>query len=174
MMKGLMILTGLAFAASAFAAEPAKPAGPTDPEIAHIVVTADAVDVEAGKLAEKMSKNKEVKKFAKQMVTDHTAVNKQASDLAKKLHVLPQDNATSKSLKEGGDANIAKLKTLKGKEFDKEYVDHEVAYHQAVLDTIDKTLIPNAQNAELKGLIEKVRPAIQAHLEHAKMLAGKM
>jgi putative membrane protein len=173
-MKALMILTSLAFAASAYAAEPTKAAGPTDPEIAHIVVTADTIDITAGKLAMKDSKNKEVKKFAKQMVTDHSAVNKQASDLAKKLHVTPADNATSKSLMTGADENIAKLKTLKGKAFDKEYVDHEVAFHQAVLDAIDKTLIPSAQNAELKGLIEKVRPAIAAHLEHAKMLASKM
>jgi putative membrane protein len=42
-----------------------------------------------------------------------------------------------------------------------------VAYHQAVLQAVDKTLIPSAQNAELKALI-KVRPAFVAHLEHAK------
>ncbi|MGZ3695999.1 MAG: DUF4142 domain-containing protein, partial [Bdellovibrionota bacterium] len=58
--------------------------------------------------------------------------------------------------------------------FDKEYVAHEVAYHQAVLDTIDKTLIPSATNGELKALIVKVRPAIAAHLGHAKMLDAKL
>jgi len=53
-------------------------------------------------------------------------------------------------------------------------VDHEVAYHQAVLDAIDKTLVPNAKNAELKALIVKVRPAFEAHLQHAKMLQSKL
>jgi putative membrane protein len=80
----------------------------------------------------------------------------------------------SKSLAKGGDENIAKLKTLKGAAFDKEYVGHEVAYHQAVLDAIDKTLIPSATNEELKALIVKVRPAIAAHLEHAKMVQGML
>src|SRR3569832_2172335 len=108
------------------------------------------------------------------MITDHTAVNKQAGDLVRKLKVKPESNPTSESLKKGGDENIAKLKKLKGKEFDKEYVDHEVAYHQQVLDAIDKTLIPSAQNAELKDLITKVRPAIAAHLEHAKHLQMEM
>lgn len=164
-MKSLIFLSVLALAAPAVAAT-----GPTDPEIAHIVVTADAVDIEAGQLAAGKTKNAEVKKFAEQMVTDHTAVNKQASELAGKLKVTPKDNATSKSLKAGGDANVQKLKGMKGAEFDKAYVDNEVAYHQAVLDTIDKTLVPSAQNAELKGLIVKVRPAIQAHLDHAKMI----
>jgi putative membrane protein len=108
------------------------------------------------------------------MITDHTGVNKQAVALATKLKVKPEDNETSKSLKKGAAENVAKLKKLKGKEFDKEYVSHEVAYHQAVLDAIDKTLIPSAKNAELKGLIEKVRPAIQAHLDHAKHLQADL
>lgn len=141
---------------------------PSDPQIAHIVVTANQIDIDAGKLAKSHTKNKEVQDFAQRMITDHTAVNKQAGALAKKLGVKPEDNDTSKSLKQGAADNIKKLKGLKDGAFDKAYIDHEVAYHQAVLDAIDKTLIPSAQNQELKGLIVKVRPAIQAHLEHAK------
>lgn len=152
----------------------AQAAEPNDAQIAGIVVTANKVDIDAGKLAEKMSRNKEVKAFAKQMVTDHTGVNKQASALVRKLKVTPEDSDTSKSLKEGGDANLAKLKGLKGKEFDKAYVDNEVTYHQAVIDAMDKTLIPNAKNAELKGTLVKVRPAFVAHLEHAKHLQSSM
>ena len=141
---------------------------PSDPQIAHIVVTANQIDIDAGKLAKSRSKNKEVKDFAQRMITDHAAVNKQAGALAKKLGVKPEDNDTSKSLKKGAQENIANLKKLKDGAFDKAYIDHEVAYHQAVLDAIDKTLIPSAQNKELKDLIVKVRPAIAAHLEHAK------
>jgi putative membrane protein len=147
---------------------------PSDPQIAHIVVTANQIDIDAGKLAQSKSKTKDVQAFAKQMVTDHSAVNKQAGDLAKKLGVKPEDNDTSKSLKKGADENMANLKKLSGAAFDKAYVDHEVAYHQAVLDAIDKTLVPSAQNAELKGLIEKVRPAIATHLDHAKHLQGSL
>jgi putative membrane protein len=69
---------------------------------------------------------------------------------------------------------VANLKKLSGAAFDKAYIDHEVAYHQAVLDAIDKTLIPSAKNEELKGLITKVRPAIAAHLDHAKMVQTKL
>ena len=79
------------------------------------------------------------------MVTDHTGVNKQAVDLVTKLKVTPEDNPTSQSLKAGGEKNVAKLKSLKGAAFDKAYVDNEVAYHQAVLDAVDKTLIPSAR-----------------------------
>jgi len=139
-----------------------------DAQIASIVVTANQVDIDAGKLAATKATDPEVKKFAQTMVTDHTGVNKQATALVTKLKVKPEDNSTSKSLYDGGKENVTKLKTLKGKEFDKAYIDHEVAYHQAVLDAVDKTLIPGAKNEELKALLVKVRPAFVAHLEHAK------
>ena len=145
-----------------------------DAQIASIVVTANQVDIDAGKLAEARATNPDVKSFAKLMVTDHTGVNKQATDLVTRLKVTPQDNDTSRSLKDGGDKNLAMLKALKGAAFDKAYVDHEVAYHQAVLDAVDKTLIPNASNAELKALLVKVRPAFVTHLEHAKHVQASL
>ena len=140
-----------------------------DAQIASIVVTANQVDIDAGKLA-RTSANADVKKFAQLMIDDHTGVNKSATELVTRLKVTPEDNPTSQSLKSGGDKNIAHLKTLKGAAFDKAYIEHEVAYHQQVIDAIDKTLIPGAQNADLKALLVKVRPAFVAHLEHAKQL----
>jgi putative membrane protein len=152
----------------------APAAGPSDAQIAHIVVTANQVDIDAGKLAESKGATKDVKAFGKQMVTDHTGVNKQAAALAGKLKLKPEDNPTSQSLKKGGEENLANLKTLKGAAFDKAYIDHEIAYHEQVLDAIDKTLIPNAKNAELKDLIVKVRPAFVGHLEHAKKIQATL
>lgn len=148
--------------------------GVTDAQIASIVVTANQVDIDAGKLGKAQSTNAEVKKFADLMITDHTGVNKSATELVTKLKVTPEDNPTSQSLKSGGDANLKKLKGLSGAAFDKAYVDNEVTYHQAVLDAVDKTLIPSAKNAELKALLVKVRPAFVAHLEHAKHLQSTL
>jgi putative membrane protein len=146
----------------------------TDAQIASIVVTANQVDIDAGKLAESKASKAEVKKFAQQMVTDHTGVNKQATELVTKLKVTPQDNPTSQSLKAWGEKNVAHLKTLNGATFDKTYIDQEVAYHEMVLTAVDKTLIPSAQNAELKALLVKVRPAFVAHLEHAKQVQATL
>jgi putative membrane protein len=146
----------------------------TDPQIAGIVVTANQIDVDAGKLAKSRARSDDVKQFAQQMITDHTAVNKQAAALARKLNVTPQESETSKSLQAAAQDTMRKLKGLKGGQFDKAYVDHEVAYHQQVLDAIDKVLIPQARNTELKDLITKVRPAIQAHLDHARHLQSTL
>ena len=146
----------------------------TDPQIASIVVTANQVDIDAGMLATSKASNAEVKAFARQMVTGHTGVNKQATELVTKLKVTPENNSTSRSLEAGGVENVKHLGALEGAAFDKAYVDHEIAYHQQVLDAIDKTLIPGAKNADLRALLVKVRPAFAAHLEHAKLLQSAM
>ena len=157
-------------------ARPAAAPAPAinDAQIAHIVVTANTVDSAAGQLAKTKGASKAVKDFGQTMVNDHSGVNKQAVALATKLNVTPEDNDTSRQLKSGGDANLAKLQGLSGAAFDKAYIDNEVTYHQTVLDAIDKTLIPNAQNAELKALLVKVRPAIAAHLERAKSIQSAL
>jgi len=108
------------------------------------------------------------------MVTDHTGVNKAATELVTRLKVKPQENDTSKSLKQTGDETLKRLKALKGADFDRAYVDNEVTYHQTVLDALDKTLIPGAKNDELKALLVKVRPAFVAHLDHAKHLQSTL
>jgi putative membrane protein len=156
--------------------KPAAAAAPAinDAQIAHIAVTANAIDSTAGELAKKKASSKAVKSFAETMVNDHMGVNKQAVALATKLNVTPQDNDVSNQLKAGSDQNIANLQGLSGAAFDKAYIDHEVAYHQAVLDALDKTLVPSAQNAELKVLLVKVRPAFAAHLDRAKGIRASL
>ena len=168
-----LILTSVAMAAlstTANAADKTSASAPTDAQIAMIVVVADTVDVDYGKLAVKKTSNQAVKEFAETMVRDHTAVNDKAIALAKKLGVTPEASDTSKTLKADGKKQLAKLKALTGAEFDKAYVDNEVSYHEAVIGLLDKTLIPSTKNAELKSLLESGRPIFAAHLEHAKKL----
>jgi putative membrane protein len=115
-----------------------------------------------------------VKEFAQRMITDHSAVNQQAGELVARLGVTPEESPTSRQLAQGGESARERLSGLSGAEFDRAYLENEVAYHQKVLDAIDGTLIPGAQNAELKGLLEQTRPAVAAHLEHARQLQGSL
>lgn len=126
------------------------------------------VDIDAGELAiKKTKKNAEVKKFAERMVADHTAVNKAAVDLVTKLKVTPEDSDASRGLASGGAETRAKLEKLDGDAFDRAYMDNEVAYHKAVIGVLDSQRIPSASNAELKSTLVGVRPAFDAHLQHA-------
>ena len=163
-------------AASAPAVEAAAPAASavTDPQIAAIVVAANQVDIDAGELAKERGTDPRVKEFAQRMITDHSGVNEAATELVTRLGVTPEPNATSQKLTADGEASRTTLQGQSGAAFDRAYVDQEVAYHQAVLDAIDQTLIPSAQNAELRALLEQTRPAVAAHLEHARQLQASL
>lgn len=172
-MKNAVYLLAAALGA-AIAPAGAQDAAPTDPQIAAIVVTADQVDIDAGKLAQRRAQADEVKAFAGRMVIDHTGVNEAAIGLAHRLHVTPAGSPTSQSLKQGGERNLAALRKLHGAAFDRAYIRHEVAYHQSVLGAMDKVLIPDARNAQLKALLVKVRPAFVDHLEHARKIQSEL
>jgi putative membrane protein len=174
LMTSRLKLTGVALAAMLAFSAHGQSTTLNDAQIAAIVVTANQVDIDAGKLAESKAHSKEVKDFGKLMVTDHSGVNKAATELVQKLKVTPQDHPIAQSLKRGGSDNLAQLRMLSGAQFDRAYVDHEVAYHQDVLDAMDKTLIPSAKNDEVKALLVKVRPAFVSHLEHARQLQGQL
>jgi len=148
----------------AFAAAPAV----SDAQIAQIVVTANSIDIANGQIALKQSKTASVDEFANLMIKDHTAVNASATALVTKLGVKPEASDTSKSLQSAADTEQAKLRAMNGAAFDRAYLENEVAYHKQVLGAISDVLIPNAQNAELKKMLVDVKPAFQAHLEHAQ------
>jgi len=149
-------------------------AKPTDPQIAHIAYTAGQLDIEGAKQALAKSKNKEVRAFAQDMQRDHTAVNKKALALVKKLKVTPEDNDTSKALAKQAKEKRDELAKLSGAAFDKAYMDNEVAYHKTVNGALEKTLIPSASNAELKELLQTGLKIFQGHEQHAEQVAAKL
>ena len=143
-------------------------AAPTDPQIVGIVETADDIDINYAKLALSKARDKQVRDFAQQMITDHSAVQKSVINVASKLNVTPADSPTSDSLKAQAQQTLEKLRGLKGKAFEKSYVDNEVSYHEAVIDATKTVLIPSAQNAELKSALQGAEPLFEGHLAHAE------
>lgn len=146
---------------------------PTDSQIAHIAYTAGQIDIAAAEQALKKSMNPDVVAFANQMSADHKAVNDQAIALVNKLGVTPEDNATSQTLAEQAADKLAELDKLDGAAFDKAYLDNEVVYHKAVNSALSTLLIPSAQNAELKALLETGLHLFTEHQHHAEMVAAK-
>jgi putative membrane protein len=146
----------------------------SDPEIASVAVVANQNDIDFAGIAMQKSHNPKILKFAQTMMTDHKAIIDLAVALVTKLEVTPKDNAVSKGLL----AEAGKTKTMLNskpiKEFDKAYVDNEVAYHKAVIVAVKTVLVPQSQNSELKALLQKVVPILEAHLEHAEMVQKNM
>lgn len=142
----------------------------TDPEIASIAVVANQIDIDFAEIAKKKSKDKEVISFAETMASDHKAVIGKAVELVTKLKVTPKDNAVSKQLLADAEKTKKNLESKSGDEFNKAYIDNEVAYHKAVIKTVEELLIPQAQNAELKKLLQSVVDPLKTHLHHAEMV----
>lgn len=142
----------------------------SDPEVASVAVVANQIDIRNGELAQKKSKDPEVLKFAQTMIDDHNAVIGKAVELVKKLGVTPKDNAVSQKLLKDAESMHKSLESKSGADFNKAYVNNEVAYHKAVIDAVEGLLIPESENQELKQLLQNVVPALKAHLGHAEML----
>jgi putative membrane protein len=100
-------------------------------------------------------------------------LRKMGQDLAKKLNVTPEMPSGDNSQAAAAAWHDSLTAMAKGAAFDKAYIDHEVTYHQAVLQTA-QTALGAAQNAELKSLIQKAAPNLQAHLEHAQKIQSKL
>jgi putative membrane protein len=139
-----------------------------DPTIIAIFDAANSWDIETSRIAVKKSKNPAIVAFAKTMIRDHTAVRQLGRDLATKLKVTPTPPGADFPLAVDHAAIMKSLNSATGAAFDKAYIDHEVWYHQAVIDAVTQQLLPATKNAELKDLQNKVAPNFVAHLAHGK------
>jgi putative membrane protein len=147
--------------------------GLTDPNIVYILDNANMLDSAAGAIAATKGTNSEVRDFGQRMMRDHHSLRQQGQDLAKKLNVTPTPPANDDSQAQYDKTMSTLNGAAKGRDFDKAYIDNEVAYHKAVLETATAAMNA-AQNAELKNLIQKAAPAIQAHLDMAQSIQGKL
>lgn len=146
----------------------------SDAEIASVAVVANQSDINFANVAMKKSKDAKVTEFAKAMIADHQSVIDMAVALVTKLKVTPKDNAVSKQYTASAKETVKMLNSKSGKAFDKAYVDNEVTYHKAVIAAVKTVLIPQAENGELKALLEKVVPILETHLHHAEMVQHEM
>lgn len=149
------------------AAAQAGPGKLDDATIVAIFDVANTADIETGALAAKQGASKEVRAMGVRLRDDHTMVRQQGRDLAKKLGVTPTPPNPNTYAQDHRKA-MATLEKLHGADFDRAFLDHEIAFHQAVIDAINQTLLPAITNAEVKALVEKVVPAFQSHLAMAQ------
>lgn len=144
-----------------------------DPTIVAIFDAANTYDIETGSLAVSKGQSRAVRDFGGMLVRDHRNVRAQGRKLANSLHVIPtppKDFALAK-------AHVSAMRSLraaKRKAFDRAFLQHEVDYHNAVIDAITKTLLPATQNAQVKDLETKVAPAFVAHRDRAQSLLDGM
>ena len=155
---------------------PAKPTEKplTDGEIVQVTSTANNGEIEMATLATKSATNADVKSFAAMMLTQHRDMETKGKALATKAKITPAENDASTALKTDVASVVTSLKTQKGKDFDKAYIESQVKAHRDVLNLFDNKLLPNAQNGELKSLLTDARTHVAAHLAKAEEIQGKL
>jgi putative membrane protein len=107
------------------------------------------------------------------LARDHKQVRQQGRDLAKKLGVTPTPPKDDQGAKDHA-AAMSRLRGLSGPAFDQAFLQHEAAFHKAVIDAVTSTILPAIQNAELKTLVVQVAPAFEAHMIAAQNLEKKL
>lgn len=153
-----------------------KPEAITDGNILAIFLAANNTDISYAQVALTPGRTETaaVRNFATRMLTDHTALNRSALDLAAEHRITPRENTTSLDFRDESAAKRDTLREQTGALFDSTYMANEVRYHQRLLAALDSVLIPNARHAELKTMLTRVRPAVSAHLEHAIRIQGEI
>lgn len=145
----------------------------TDPNIVYILDNANVLDSVTGSIAATKGTNSEVRDFGKRMMRDHHQLRLEGQDLAKKLGVTPAAPPNDHSQADYDKTMSMLNSAAKGNDFDKAYIDDQVTYHKELLETATAAMAA-AQNAELKNLIQKAAPAVQAHLDMAQSIQSKM
>lgn len=144
----------------------------TDSQVIKVVSTANNGEIKQAKTALPKLKIDDVRKYAQLMINEHSANEKKGQALASRLKLTPQVSNTSKALQNDSDQVVNKLNQSSAT--DKEYMTNQVEVHRKVLMTIEKQLIPNAKNAELKTMLTQTRTAVAKHLQMAEQIVAKM
>ena len=145
----------------------------SDANITAIIATANSGEIADGQMAQRRAQSADVKAFAKQLVDDHRAFQKQIDAAAKDSHVSPQPPATVDSMKQQARLADDSLSHLRGAAFDKAWVAHEVAGHQKTLSDLQR-MRGMAQSPQLRDAIGGGITSVQDHLQKAQALQSKL
>ncbi len=168
-----LVVTAMVVAARVAVARDSGRATLDDPTIVAIFDEANTADIETGSLAAVRAQSKDVREFGTMLAQVHTLVRKQGRELAAKLGVTPTPPKDDQGARDHA-AAMARLSKLSGGEFDRAFLQHEEAFHAAVLAAVKGTLLPAIQNQELKDFVTSLAPAFESHRQAAQNLQKKL
>lgn len=144
-----------------------------DAQLAAVVNALNQGEIQEAQLAQSKAQSADVKRFAMHMATAHQSMLMKDQTLFSQLQITPSDNSVSQELQSDAQNQLSTLQSMRGKDFDRDYIDAQVKAHNQALELLDR-MIPNARNAQLKAALEAVRPKIQEHLQEAERAQQKL
>ena len=147
----------------------------TDANVAAVAHASNLDEIQTSQVAIQRSQNAQVRQFAQQMITEHTAVDQQMMQMLQAKNMTPQPNAPAQAAMQATRAAVANLSQRSGMDFDRAYMTHQVNAHRWTLTSLDRSLIPSTRDPEMKNfLTTRVRPAVAMHLEAAQRINASM
>lgn len=135
----------------------------SDQKMMEEMAYSNLAEIETGKLAQSKSQSEEVKKFAQQMIDDHTKSQQELQQLAESKGVKLPTEPDKKH-----QAMAKKMSGMSGEEFDRMYMKQVgVEAHQKTHKLLQQAQ-KNAKDDQLKSLAQKNAPIVEEHLQMAK------
>jgi putative membrane protein len=161
----LMPLAGIRAQTEAASTTAANPLPGPDRDFVQAASMSSSTEIDAAKLAQKNSNDKDVKSFAHHMMLDHTKMTVQLKAAAPHGVTVPKDNSDTSVLDS--------LRPLKGEAFDNAYIAKVgLKGHEDAIAAFKKE-ISDGQNADLKKLAQTGLPVVKEHYRMAQTLAKK-
>lgn len=143
---------------------PGATAALSDAQIAGITDAVHSSEIEQAQMAQSRSKDPHVLNLASMMLNHHTQARQREQAMGMSTAASPMLQTMSSQSRQ----TLATLKDKSGKDFDRAYIQAQIEQHQKALDTVDRQLLPNAKNPQLRSHLQSMRPTLQQHLEAAR------
>jgi putative membrane protein len=144
-----------------------KKEAPTGQTFVTQASAAGLAEVNLSRLAAERATRPEVKKFARQLLDEHTKANAELNKLADSKRLTPAPRMDAKH-----QAAFGQLAKLTGADFDQEYLSAMVKDHEEAIDLFER-MSKDGTDKDLQALATKLLPTLKEHLEMARKLADK-
>jgi putative membrane protein len=140
-----------------------------DAQLAAIVQALNMSEMQLAQFAEAKASSPEVKRYAHDMMVQHREMQNRANSVFTRMQITPNDNAVSNQLKTDAQSDMSALQGMRGKDFDREYMDMQVRAHNHAMELMDR-MMASAKSPELKAELQSARTKVEARLRQAERI----
>jgi predicted outer membrane protein len=146
-----------------------KKAVMNDSSIVQIIKVASLSELDLARLAKNKTDDRRIETFAKKVITEQSVDLSQLHNLVKDKRMSFTESNLSKDIEMRGMARFDQLEVLKGKSFDKAYIDTVVAVYINLQNEIDQ-LLPVATDSDIEKMLIKTKDETAKLLESAQKI----
>lgn len=150
------------------------PRGLSDARIAAIVMDVNSSEIREAQLALAHSRNPRVRAYAQHILRDHTMLNNTLVQVARAEGIRPMEGRMAMRMRSNDQLQYRQLASLSGPAFDRAYMDAQINAHRRAINALDRRLVPDAHNPQLRVALQQARPGMVAHLQTAERIRATL